>query len=65
MNKTTIEIQEDGGKVKILMSKEAQQGSRPDQVAARNLVQIAQRMMQPETMNQFKQFQSQIKQFGM
>jgi hypothetical protein len=64
MNETIIKIIEENGQVKILMNKDAQNGNRPDQVAARQLVQIAQKIMQPGIRNQFQQFQNQMKNMG-
>ncbi|MBO5681846.1 MAG: hypothetical protein J6T08_09060 [Lentisphaeria bacterium] len=61
VNETIIKIRETNGSVQILMSKDAQNGNRPDQVTARNLVQIAQKVADPKTMQSFQQFR---KQFG-
>lgn len=61
VNETIIKVRETNGTVQILMSKDAQTGNRPDQVTARNLVQIAQKAADPQTMQSFQQFR---KQFG-
>lgn len=64
MNETIIKVVEQEGQVRILMSKDAQNGTRADQVAARQLVQIAQKVMQPGVKNQFQQFTQQLKNMG-
>lgn len=65
MNETIIKVVEQEGQVRILMSKDAQNGTRADQVAARQLVQIAQKIMQPGIKNQFQQFAQQMKNMGL
>ncbi|MBR4075921.1 MAG: hypothetical protein IKK25_03565 [Lentisphaeria bacterium] len=60
VNETIIKVRETNGSVQILMSKDAQTGNRPDQVTARNLVQIAQKAADPKTMQSFQQFRQQF-----
>ena len=56
MNQTTIIVREDdNGETHILLEKGAAQGTRNDQKIAVQLVKIANKMMNPQTMTQLKQ----------
>jgi hypothetical protein len=56
MTQTTIIVREDDdGKTHILLEKGAAQGSRNDQKIAVQLVNIANKMLNPQTMSQVKQ----------
>ena len=63
MNQTTIVIQEENGKCQILLEKGARNGTRNDQKIATQLVDFAQKMMNPQMMQRIQQIKN-APQFG-